>query len=60
MPAYSYTAINKAGIKKRGILSANSEREARRIVKDLDLTPIKIAESKKSSKSIKIKIKILS
>ena len=59
MPAYSYTAINKAGIKKRGILSANSEREARRIVKDLDLTPIKIAESKKSSKSIKIKNKDL-
>ena len=53
------TAINKAGIKKRGILSANSEREARRIVKDLDLTPIKIAESKKSSKSIKIKNKDL-
>ena len=59
MPAYSYTAVNKSGIKKQGILSANSEREARRIVKNLDLTPIKIIESKKSSKAIKIKNKDL-
>ena len=29
MPAYSYTAITDTGIKKKGILSANSEREAR-------------------------------
>ena len=50
---------NKSGIKKQGILSANSEREARRIVKNLDLTPIKIIESKKSSKAIKIKNKDL-
>ena len=46
MPAFSYTAINEAGIKKKGILSANSEREARRLVKDLQLTPLKITESK--------------
>jgi len=59
MPAYSYTAVNKSGIKKHGILSANSEREARRIVKNLDLTPIKIIKSKKSSKAIKIKNKDL-
>ena len=32
MPAYSYTAITDTGIKKKGILSANSEREARRLV----------------------------
>ena len=35
MPSYSYTAINDAGIKKKGILSADSEREARKLVKDL-------------------------
>ena len=34
MPSYSYTAINDAGIKKKGILSADSEREARKLVKD--------------------------
>ena len=41
MPAYSYTAITDTGIKKKGILSAGSEREARRLVKDLKLTPLK-------------------
>jgi len=59
MPAYSYTAINKAGIKKHGILSAASEREARKIVKDLDLTPIKVIQSKNSNKVTKIKTKDL-
>ena len=55
MPAFSYTAINEAGIKKKGILSANSEREARRLVKDLQLTPLKITESKDITKSLKVK-----
>ena len=45
MPAYSYTALNEAGVKKKGILSADSEREARKLVKDLKLTPIKVSES---------------
>ena len=57
MPAFSYTAINEAGIKKKGILSANSEREARRLVKDLQLTPLKITESKDIAKSLKVKNK---
>ena len=54
MPAYSYTALNEAGIKKKGILSADSEREARKLVKDLKLTPIKVSESKDLSKALKI------
>tara|TARA_B100001142_G_scaffold330373_1_gene398728 strand:+ start:32029 stop:33219 length:1191 start_codon:yes stop_codon:yes gene_type:complete len=57
MPAYSYTAICEAGNKKKGILSANSEREARKLIKDLQLTPLKITESKDTSKSLKIKNK---
>ena len=57
MPAFSYTAINEAGIKKKGILSANSEKEARRLVKDLQLTPLKITESKDITKSLKVKNK---
>ena len=57
MPAFSYTAINEAGIKKKGILSANSEREARRLVKDLQLTPLKITKSKDITKSLKVKNK---
>ena len=57
MPAYSYTALNEAGIKKKGILSADSEREARKLVKELKLTPIKVSESKNLSKALKIKEK---
>ena len=57
MPSYSSTAINDAGIKKKGILSADSEREARKLVKDLKLTPLKISESKNLDKTLRIKNK---
>ena len=57
MPAYSYTAINKAGTKKKGIISAISEREARKLVKNLNLTPLKISESKNLGKTLRIKNK---
>ena len=57
MPAYSYIAINKVGIKKKGIISAISEREARKLVKDLNLTPLKISESKNLGKTLRIKNK---
>ena len=57
MPSYSYTAINDDGIKKKGILSADSEREARKLVKDLKLTPLKISESKNLDKTLRIKNK---
>ena len=56
-PAYSYTAINQDGTKKKGILSAESEREARKLVKDLKLTPLKVSESKDLGKTLKIKDK---
>ena len=58
MPTYSYTAINNKGSKKKGILTATSEREARKLIKDLQLTPINISllTSKSSFKS-KIKNK---
>ena len=57
MPAYSYTAINQDGSKKKGILSAESEREARKLVKELKLTPLKVSESKDLGKTLKIKDK---
>ena len=46
MPAYSYTALSLNGEKKKGVLSAQSEREARRLVKELNLTPVNIQEAK--------------
>ena len=57
MPAYSYVALNRNGSKKKGIVSAESEREARRLVKDLKLTPLKVTESKDLGKTLKIKDK---
>ena len=56
MPTYSYTAINNKGSKKKGILTATSEREARKLIKDLQLTPINISLSTSKS-SFKSKIK---
>ena len=57
MPAYSYVALNRNGSKKKGIVSAESEREARRLVKDLKLTPLKVTESKDLGKTLRIKNK---
>ena len=54
MPAFSYIAINELGVKKKGILSADSEKEARKMVKDLHLTPLKVSESKNTGKKLKI------
>ena len=52
MPAYSYTALSLNGEKKKGVLSAQSEREARRLVKELNLTPVNIQEAKGNLSSI--------
>ncbi len=60
MPAYSYTAFNNSGKKEKGFLSASSEREARKAIKDLNLTPISVKESNKNiSKKLKVKNKDL-
>jgi len=51
MPAYSYIAFNADGKKQSGYISANSEREARKLIKALSLTPIGIEESTKALKN---------
>ena len=56
MPTYNYIALNNNGTKKKGILSASSEREARKYIKDLQLTPISVAIST-SRTSFRSKIK---
>ena len=57
MPAFSYIAINELGVKKKGILSADSEREARKMIKEIHLTPLKVSESKNTGKKLKVKNK---
>ena len=56
MPNYNYTALNNNGSKKTGILTASSEREARKYIKELKLTPISISLSNDRS-SFKSRIK---
>ena len=56
MPNYKYTALNNNGSKKIGILSASSEREARKFIKELQLTPINVSLSNNDSR-FKSKIK---
>ena len=56
MPNYKYTALNNNGSKKIGILSASSEREARKFIKELHLTPINVSLTNNDSR-LKSKIK---
>lgn len=46
MPTYNYLALDNLGKKKKGFIAAQSEREARKHIKDINLTPIKLNESK--------------
>jgi general secretion pathway protein F len=56
MSTFNYLALDNAGKKKKGVLSAQSEREARKFVKELNLTPINVIESH-GLKGIKSKVK---
>ncbi|MDC1241500.1 type II secretion system F family protein [Gammaproteobacteria bacterium] len=56
MSTFNYLALDNAGKKKKGVLSAQSEREARKFIKELNLTPINVTESY-GLKGIKSKVK---
>jgi len=52
MPAYSYIALDISGVKKKGVLSAQSERDARKLIKELNLTPMTVQEAKGNLSSL--------
>src|SRR6056300_51559 len=56
MSTFNYTALDKLGKKKKGVLSAQSEREARKFIKDLNFTPITVTQSE-GTRGIKSKVK---
>ena len=56
MSTFNYTALDNLGKKKKGVLSAQSEREARKFIKDLNLTPITVTQSE-GIRGIKSKVK---
>ena len=53
MPAFDYSAYNKTGKLSSGVISADSERQARRLLKEQELLPSTLAEvgEKKTGKS---------
>ncbi len=60
MPAYSYKAFDSLGNKQNGRISADSEREARKQLKNLNLTPLEITETiRKVKRSARVKTKTL-
>ena len=56
MSTFNYIALDNLGKKKKGVLSAQSEREARKFIKDLNLTPITVTQSE-GIRGIKSKVK---
>ena len=56
MSTFNYTALDNLGKKKKGVLSAQSEREARKFIKDLNFTPITVTQSE-GTRGIKSKVK---
>ena len=60
MSAYNYTAFDRIGKKQGGFISAASEREARKLIKGLNLIPIDVNETAKEvANKIKVKSKTL-
>jgi len=60
MSAYNYTAFDRIGKKRGGFISASSEREARKLIKGLNLIPIDVNETATEvANKIKVKSKIL-
>lgn len=42
MPAYNYVAVNNAGQELKGVIEAESEKNARQLLRDKSLVPIKV------------------
>ena len=60
MSAYNYTAFDRIGKKRGGFINASSEREARKLIKGLNLIPIDVNETAKEvAHKIKVKSKTL-
>lgn len=53
MPAFEYEALDLSGRTKKGVLSADSMRQARRELRDLNLTPIDITEPRSANNAAK-------
>ena len=60
MPAYSYKAFDSLGNEQIGRINADSERAARKQLKNLNLVPLEITETiRKVKRSVRVKTKTL-
>jgi general secretion pathway protein F len=50
MPAYHFIAINSTGHEQKGVLEAESEKQARQLLRDRSLTPIKVRPAHEKAK----------
>ena len=49
MAAYEYTALTADGDTRRGLIEADSERQARKLLRDQRLTPLAVAAGRQKS-----------
>lgn len=47
MPAFEYAALTDGGKTQKGVIEADSDRHARKLLRDKALTPLKVSESNK-------------
>ena len=53
MPAFDYVALDAQGKRQRGILEADSDRLARQQLREKQLIPVEVSESRKKQNSAK-------
>ncbi|MGE3482930.1 MAG: type II secretion system F family protein, partial [Gammaproteobacteria bacterium] len=51
MAAFDYTALSANGATRRGVIEADSERQARRQLRDQQLTPLTVSASQRRGKA---------
>lgn len=51
MPAYEYLALDAGGAQRKGVLEADSDRQARQQLRERDLIPVEVTATRKKEKS---------
>lgn len=53
MPAYHYIAINSGGQEQKGVIEAESEKQARQLLRDKSFVPVKIRPAQEKKRQVK-------